>query len=81
MKLIISESDGSPCTRHDMRGILCISRKGYLCLHDGPCEPCDRDGNVTRPVIDAEEMNVQLRRGAVLQTFRHGTMEIEEVTL
>ena len=31
-----------------MAGILCISRNGRVCLHNGPCEPCDREGNVRK---------------------------------
>jgi len=22
----------------------CISAKGYTCMHDGPCDPCDESG-------------------------------------
>jgi hypothetical protein len=43
-----------PCMR--MQDVaVCISRKGYLCLLSGPCEPCDWDGNVY-PVIDASDL-------------------------
>ena len=43
--------DEKPCSRmHDMAGILCISRNGRMCLHDGPCEPCDREGNVRKEI-------------------------------
>jgi len=85
--------DEKPCTRmHDIA--VCISRKGYLCLLQGPCEPCDRDGNIQQReiaairknqeahgIIDADQMNLDLRRGKVLQTFRSGNLIIKEVAL
>jgi hypothetical protein len=43
-----------PCIRmHDVS--VCISRKGYLCLLQGPCEPCDRDGNIMQRDIEELE--------------------------
>lgn len=31
------------CTQLD---VPCISRKGYTCLHNGPCQPCNVEGEV-----------------------------------
>jgi hypothetical protein len=55
--------DEKPCTR--MQDVsVCISRKGYLCLLSGPCEPCDWNGNVP-PIIDAETQQAAMGiRGA-----------------
>lgn len=98
--------DEKPCIRmHDIT--ICISRKGYLCLHDGPCQPVDQDGNIIgldreaindiiredradriradkldeESIIDADQMNLELRRGKTLQTFQHGKIMIREVAL
>ena len=50
------------------------------CMHE---EEVTRGGPVKQcaPIIDADQTNLDLRSGKVLQTFRSGNMVIKEVAL
>lgn len=46
-----------PC---EQRGIGCISQNGYMCLHSGPCQPVDSNGDlfvVVSSILDGHRVN------------------------
>lgn len=45
----ISEQKNIKVCPHRFNG--CISQNGYVCLHDGPCEPVDHQGRKFRVIM------------------------------